>query len=248
MPATFEKKFQQSIKKRGEYSAAGLWLNTIIIGGLFVILGSAYQVFRDGVFGLFAVNRALAFAGFILSGSSMALSGIGYFWDFADTKLIYRKHLGWIGFLLITLHVILSVFFLSDQFRFPGFYHAQLMPFLFGSASFIIFILLAAVSNRYAAYELGGVRWRQVLRLTYLAYILAIVHLVVRSAPSWLVWIRSGESFLPPLSLITFLSSIPVFWLRIALWWALRWNKRVVPAVTSSSRQTSSAKQRSQFA
>lgn len=227
MAITFQRRFQQSIKKRGEHSTIGLWLNTIIVAGLVFLASAIYLAVRSTrPFGLGDVNAALAVTGLAVTGLSMLLAPVCYFWDFADTKIIYRKHLGWIGLSAIVLHIIASIFFLPARYPFGTYFPHHLLFFTLGVLSFAIFVVIAAVSNRFAAHELGGVAWRRLLRLVYPAYILAVLHFTVRSAPFWLAWVRSPSTLLPPLSLLLVLFSLFIFAMRIVLWGALRKKAR----------------------
>ena len=54
------------------------------------------------------LNKAVADTSVVLISLSMLFSSICYFWNFADTKIVYRKHLGLVGFAYAVVHLLLS--------------------------------------------------------------------------------------------------------------------------------------------
>jgi len=166
----------------------------------------------------------------------MALSGICYFWNRFDSKIIYRKHLGIIGFGYGLMHTVFSLFFLSDRFQFPTYFlsdNPHRISFFAALTAVFIFIIMTLISNKYAAQELGGVWWRRILRFGYVAYILIIIHLIALKYKGWISWIQEREDLLPPLGLPLFIFALFVIVLRIILEIAIRRNKKR-PVVQSS--------------
>ncbi len=162
------------------------------------------------------VNDALADAGLLLICASMALSGLCYFWDFADRYIIYRKHLGLWGCALIVAHGGWTL--ALPQYSIALLLQPQnIRAFIFAVIASIILLMMAAISNRYAVTELGGRWWRRLLRLGYVAIFFGAWHALIKKAPLWAMWMEAPLSA-PPLSLVVVLVSGMTIVLRIALW------------------------------
>lgn len=206
-----------------------LWRNTLVFGLAVFATSVAYLYIRRGSMSLFGANKAFATTALFLIGLSFALSGLCYFWNFVDTKIIYRKHLGLTGFGFAMLHVIMSLFVLP---QFPlEYYQSHLPTFLTGLLAILIFIFMAAISNQYAARELGGKTWRMFLRIGYLAYFAVILHFGILKYSEWLKWFATRSPLLPPLSLFGVLFATIVLFLRLALWISL--SRRSLDTPTS---------------
>src|SRR3990167_2631115 len=94
----FAKRFEEISKKIKPVSPALLWLKTALFSVAVFAVGALYLYVRRGTFDLSISNKVFASTAVILIGLSFALSAICYFWNFADTKIIYRKYLGLSGF------------------------------------------------------------------------------------------------------------------------------------------------------
>lgn len=154
------------------------------------------------------LSRSFADTALILIGLSLALSGICYFWNFAEHYFIYRKHLGLIGFALALSHGITFLLIIP---------RGNLSAFISGITALIIYAFMAAISNRFFMIKLGGSLWRQIIRVGYIAYILTIIHFSIRSFDEWSGWVANPLKSLPPMSLILLLFAIFVLGLRIAV-------------------------------
>ena len=217
----FAKRHEEIIKKITPPSQLRMWLNTFAFGFLVFAAGALYLFARRGVFDLYIANKALAVDALVLIGLSLALSGLVYFWDFVDTKIIYRKFLGLAGFGLAGLHVIISLFLLPEKLGFKELWEHP-VSMSFGAAALLIFIMMAAISNKYAFHQLGSKRWRTLLRLGYWAFIFVLVHLSILKYGDWAKWFGSFDPILPPLSLLAIIFGVAVIILRLALWFSIR--------------------------
>jgi DMSO/TMAO reductase YedYZ heme-binding membrane subunit len=69
-----------------------------------------------------------------------------------------------------------------------------------GILSFLLLILIAAISNKSAMYKLGGRKWKTLQRLVYPVLILTVIHYMAMgkgSPTGWLRWFRDTDSLLP---------------------------------------------------
>lgn len=187
---------------------------------------------------LVILNKAFADTAILLISLSFALSGICYFWDFFDTKIIYRKYLGLAGFAFALSHGILSfvyyfywkpsgyenspIFQADYLWPYGSFLIPNIWAFVSGLSALAIFSIMAAISNQYAMQEIGGVWWRRALRVGYLALVLGIIHFGIKNIGEWGVLLQSGSSLsLPPLNFIVFLAALATILLRLGLAWSL---------------------------
>jgi DMSO/TMAO reductase YedYZ heme-binding membrane subunit len=206
-----------------------LWLNTFSFGGLVFLFVCYYYFFQGDNFSLQLINKATASTAIILMGLSFALSGLGYYWDFADRKLPYRKYLGLVGYFFVLWHGLNSLYYyflantglekfiLHKDWIFFNFTINNRIPFILGAASLVIFTLMALISNNYATKKLGGVRWRKLLRVGYIALLFAFVHFTVKNLEIWINWFKDGANTLPQMSSLLALYIVFILLLRIAL-------------------------------
>lgn len=185
---------------------------------LFIVFG--YNFLQMETLSLRVWNRSFADAGMILIGISFALSGLCYFFNFLDTKILYRRDLGLNGFYMVAVHGLYSFLFNKFTPWFKYFESDRLLAFVPAVISLLIFFGMALISNKYAAKALGSEKWRAMLRLGYIAYILGAVHAVLWGFDDWQEWF--GTSTLPPISLVIAVFVTFVLVLRIALWFALK--------------------------
>lgn len=224
LPKTFPERHEEIIRKAPRHPLVRLWAYSLLFSVLITVLCGAYVRMYFHTFSTRVLNETFADAGLIIIGCSFALSGICYFWNFLDTKIVYRKYLGLIGFFLIVLHVLLSLFFvpfpITDYFT-----PAHRTAFTAALISLVIFVCMAFISNRYAVHQLGGAHWRILLRTGYAAYFLALIHFALRKGPEWDRWLAHHTSILPPLSMIVVVLGCAVLALRFALFLALSQKK-----------------------
>lgn len=182
-----------------------------------------YVSLERGAFTLGVVNKASAHTAFILIGISFALSSICYFWNFLDSKIVYRKDIGLSGFAFAMAHGIISFWFLPNRFPFPEYYLASenILSFIFAVSALLIYAVMAAISNHFATHILGGVLWRYLLRLGYVAYVYTILHFALQEYEEWIGWFAHRETVIPPSSFFLFLFGMLIILLRISLWIAL---------------------------
>lgn len=160
-----------------------------------------------------SLDRALLSNALIFIGFSCMLSGICYFWDFADHVFFSRKHFGVFGFFYLLVHGILFL-------TFPVL-HEGLVVWLFSTlwlcVSLTLLITLVFIANTHTAADLGNARWMAVLHLAYPALLFALAHTVLEASFSWYGWwldlSRNGNP-VPPVTLLGMLVAVATFILR----------------------------------
>lgn len=221
----FTERHEQIINKTGPIIHWKIWFKAIVFSLIALGLGAAYIWYRGGKFDWFYMNQALACASVFLIGCSFILSAICYFWDFLDTKIVYRKYLGIIGAVLGLIHIIVIIFTQQARFDADYFLKEHLWTFLAGLVAIMIFTVMVFLSNNYSIRELGSKNWRRTLRYTgYLAFLLVFIHYVLVVWPFWKRWWTAFDPWLPPLSFLTAVFMALVLFFRLSLAIAL-WRR-----------------------
>ena len=214
---SFLKRHQQIIEKVGPVSPLRLWLNTVVFSAFIFAACLGYLYWRSKSLSTFSVNQAGANTGVILIGLSFLLSSICYFFNFADTKIIYRKHLGIIGFAFGLAHVLLVVVFMPGIFPFSDWFGSEWLVALLGLIAVLLFSFMTVISTRYVVTVMGGKLWRTSLRYAgYAALIFVWFHSIIATSPRWIGWLTQ-PSGLPPLGLIVAVYSVVVVLARLVL-------------------------------
>lgn len=237
---SFPLRFEAIVKKQGPVLPIQLAFRTVWVSFFIVVFCYWYLWLTEPGTLPVTMNKTLADSAMILIGLSFALSGLCYFWNFVDTKIIYRKYLGLMGFALALTHGVMSlvfyllwkprgyetnpIFILGHQWEYGSVVISNLYAFGAALVALFIFSMMAAISNQYAIHELGGLWWRRLLRVGYLAYVLATLHFLIKNLPEWYILLTGSGPELPPLNLIVFLFVCGVIGIRLALWYSL-WKK-----------------------
>lgn len=219
----FTEWYEGVIEKVGERRPLELWLKAVWFAFAVLLFCLAYLMLEHGEISVGVWSKAFASAAVVLIGCSFALSGLCYFWNFVDTKIIYRKYIGLMGFYLAVVHAGFSIALLRQFTDFWTYYGVPANAVSNGMAvlALLIFLMMAAISNQFAVHELGTTRWRQLLRVGYLGYVFAMIHFGVKRWDEWGVWV-SDSSGLPPISLLLIIFAVFVIFLRGALWVSLK--------------------------
>lgn len=215
----YQKWFNQTQKKVTPTSGVGMYFKTAIFGFIIFALAYAYTSYMKTPN---VLNKSVADTAIILMGLSMMLSSLCYFWDFVDTKIVYRKYLGLMGYAFGIVHIAMSFEALQSLLSAETWQEGVPWALATGGAAAIIFSIMALISNQYAANELGGKLWRYILRTGYLAVLLIWFHVVLLKSKYWIKWFDGGMKTLPSMSLIVAVFITLVLLMRIALWWSLR--------------------------
>jgi DMSO/TMAO reductase YedYZ heme-binding membrane subunit len=178
------------------------------------------------------LNKAVADASIFLVGCSMVLGSMCYFWNFLDSKVIYKKHLGLIGFAFSLIHIGLSFPALKRLVQIETWQENMFWAPLTGLIAAVIFTVMALISNKFAATHLGGKTWRSILHTGYIAIILTWIHVVVLKSHRWGEWLAKGMPTPPSGSLLVSIFMIFVILMRVALWISLKNKARATQPKT----------------
>lgn len=223
----YKKWFTKTVEKTSKTETDfNRYINVLTLG--LVIFGIFYlYLFWQGSLNI--LNKAIADTSVILIGLSMLLTAICYFWDFADTKIIYRKHLGLIGFAFAVVHLLLSKQAFLKLLDYASWQNGAVKPVVAGLTATIIFTIMALISNNVATKQIGGIGWRRILRTGYFALFFVLAHVAFLKGKYWFNWWQGGAQQPPALSLVVTLFIVVVLVSRILLWLSLLLKKRTAP-------------------
>lgn len=219
---SYSKWHHNIVKKIEIISEKQLFFRTFFFS-LFVFAISFYYLISQNVQN--PLNKSIADTSIILIGLSMLLTSLCYFWNFVDTKIVYRKHLGLVGFTYGIFHIALSYSGVQSLLKLESWQQGIPWPLLTGVVALVIFTIMALISNRYAAHMLGGVHWRAILRTGYIAVTLIWIHVFLLKSARIITWYIDGMNTPPSTGLIVLIFMTVVIVMRIFLWISLQRKK-----------------------
>lgn len=200
-------------------SQTSLYLRTLTLGLSIFAVSYLYTAFQNTPNPL---NKAVADTAIVLIGLSMLLTSVCYFWNFFDSKIVYRKYLGLVGWAFVIVHILLEYTALQRLLAAPNWFAQSLWPISTGLLAGVMFTLMTVISNRFAATKLGGKNWKRILRIGYLALLLVLAHVVLLKSRYWVTWYNNGMTALPSMSMLISAFILLVVILRVMLWWSVR--------------------------
>lgn len=196
----------------------------------FIALGAAlfytgYVFILDGKFDLVSLAKVMAGTANFLFAASFSLSALGYYFNFLDSKIIYRKYLGLLGFFASLIYSLLLPLVRPERYFYGFFENFWSSDVLLGLGSMIIFAVMAIISNNNAMQAIGPIRWRAILRLGYVAFFLLVLRAYLNnenpigSDPRPEMWAAyfAHPSGLPPVRLFLSFIAMAVIFLRLSI-------------------------------
>lgn len=215
-----------------------LWKNSLLIAGGVGAFFVVYVSILDGPFTLVSFAKVMAGMANFLFAMSLSLSSFGYFFNFLDSKVVYRKYLGLLGYFAALSYALLLLVLRPERYLFglPEYFWTS--DVLLGLAAMGIFTGMALISNDRAMLAIGPVRWRNLLRLGYVAFFLLVVRAVMNESNPigadpkpeyWLAYFQSLDT-LPPTRLLFSVVAMTVIFSRLAVEFD-KYRKRVTAPV-----------------
>ncbi len=190
-----------------------LWIRSFLFAIIVYILLVEYIFIQKRYLTISFLNEAIAGTASIMIGISFAFSGFCYYFDFLDTKIIYRKYFGLIGFWCALLYAMVLGILHPQKYIYDVLTHFWSADIILGFVALGIFVFMALISTHWAVRGMGVVYWRRGLRLGYIAYILLIIRAVIIEGDMWRSWFAYPYS-LPPLRLLGSIFAIGVLFFR----------------------------------
>lgn len=168
------------------------WLKSILIALVVFFILSFYLIERRGYYNLYIINKVLGSTAAILAGITLIIGPLSKKLLFFAREMSIRRHLGLIAFFLAFLHVIVSLFFLSNKFPL-AWYIKEWLPITFGALAIIFWIYMTNLSRNSKIIELTAPVWEKRLSIAgQIAFVLIFLHLTVMKTEGWLKWFN-GE-------------------------------------------------------
>ncbi len=146
----------------------------IIIALTFLLINQAFIGLDSSI----GIIRFFGLAGMLLISISLAIRPITLFFPKWAELIEPRRAVGLSGFIFILAHAILvsAIYFGFD----PNLMQGQI-NLMFGSIALVILIPVALSSTDVANRVLGNNKWKAIQRLTYIAFIFALIHFILTS-------------------------------------------------------------------
>lgn len=191
-----------------------MWLSAFrLAGGIFAVsLAYCFLYFQN--FAITAWSEAIGGTAALMIGISYAMSGMGYYFDFLDTKVGYRKFYGLVGLLAAFIYAY-TLLFVNPGRYFSGFiYNLGTADFILGILAMAILVFMVIISTPQGIKAIGAKNWRLGLRTGYLSAALFTLRAVMVFQNEWTAWLRHGHWYLPPIMLIATVFTILVILFR----------------------------------
>lgn len=203
---------------------AKLWKNSLWVSFFTLLFFTGYVFLLEGLLSLLSWSKVIAGTSGFLLAYSLSLSTLGYYFNFLDSKVIYRKYLGLMGYYFALLYSVMLLFVSPDRYFYGFFENFWSADFVLGLTAMAIFTVMAFISNNQALKLLGPGRWRAILRLGYLAFFLLVLRAIILEGDLWHAWIRGGEG-LPPVRLVLSVVAMFVIFTHYSVYFS-EWFKR----------------------
>jgi DMSO/TMAO reductase YedYZ heme-binding membrane subunit len=202
-----------------------LWIWSLFISLLIFALFFLYSLGLGVTPSWRMLNTVSANTGITVIILSLAIGTLSYFFPSVTRFIKYRKEIGIIGFLIVLFHIFVTLFYLRERFPFPASYlHGKsLLSFSAALVSTCILTMMTLISNSLAI-KFFGKWWRRLLRVGYLAALLALLHMSLRETRSWSAYLQNIMEP-PPLSILLLWFGVWVILLRISVYFLTR-NKK----------------------
>ncbi len=185
-----------------DYAVAGLL--AIVVMALLLLYLEARRGYVNG----YILNKIFASTGAIMVGIVFLIGPLARHFTNARAFVRYRKEIGMVAGVLVIVHSLVSLFFLTERFPLSG-YVKHLNTFLPGLLGVITLMFLIWISRQSILEKWGGVRWWKCQRWGLRIVIGAtLVHVIWMKFPGWQSWFLKGGTadlafpMLPPASLL----------------------------------------------
>ncbi len=216
-----------------------MWHTAFKLGGVVLVLSLLYSVAYFGEASVLSLSRAIGAAAAFMIGISYAMSGVGYYFDFLDDKVAYRKYFGLVGLLLALIYTYTLFFVDPGTYFFNFFYNLGTPDFVLGILAMGILLGMVIISTPEGIKAIGTQNWRLGLRTGYVSSALLVTRAAIVHSTEWHYWWAHGHWYLPPIMLIATVFTIGVILFRASIFFSkmiqrARTPKETPPLETSS--------------
>ena len=194
------------------------WLPiTLILFTLYAIV--RYNIFKgvDPIhFPVYILNKVFSSVGIVFLALSYGLGKIKIKkFDDKETKSLWVKSSGLIGFSFSAMHVFMTLMILNPSY-YPKLYNGDMLnltgeiSMLMGVLSLYFFSIPAITTIPFMQEAVGIKKWQKRQRIGYYGLLTALLHVVVMGFAGWLK-VNTWPGYLPPITLISaVIASIPL--------------------------------------
>lgn len=211
--------------------AVRLWKNSLWVSFFTFLFFMGYVSILDEGLLLLSWSKVVAGTSGFLLAYSLFLSTVGYYFNFLDSKVIYRKYLGLMGYYFALLYSVMLLFVNPERYFYGFFENFWSADFVLGLSAMAILTVMALISNNRALKLLGPARWRSILRLGYLAFFFLVVRAIILEGDLWQSWLAAGSG-LPPVRLLLSVVAIFVIFTHYSIYfseWLKRKDQKIYP-------------------
>jgi DMSO/TMAO reductase YedYZ heme-binding membrane subunit len=222
--------------------AKKLWGHSLLIAAGAAAFFVVYISILDGPFTLVSFAKVMAGMANFLFAMSLSLSSLGYYFNFLDSKVVYRKYLGLLGYFAALTYTLLLVILRPERYGYGLADYFWTSDVLLGLTAMAIFTGMAIISNDKAMLMIGPLRWRNLLRFGYLAFFLLVLRAVLNESQPigadalpeyWSAYFQSLDT-LPPVRLLFSFVALSVIFFRLAVEFD-KWRKPPIVPVSGAS-------------
>ena len=191
-----------------------IWQAAFKLSAAIFVFSLAYAWFYYGAISIASLSLAVGATAAFMIGISYAMSGMGYYFDFLDAKVGYRKYFGLAGMLWAIIFCY-SLLFVDPERYFYGFFdNLGTAEFILGLLAMAILVFMVIISTPAGIKKIGPANWRLGLRSGYLASALFVVWATLVYGQTWNYWFDARPLSLPPLMLIATIFTMAVILFR----------------------------------
>ncbi len=215
-----------------------MWRSSLKVALAIEAFFIVYMTFYDRGFTFISFVKTFAGTANFLLALSLSLSSFGYFFDFLDSKVLYRKYFGLLGYFSAVTYSLFLFVANPDRYWYgfqENFWSSDILLGLFAMA---IFTGMALISNDRAMLWIGPKRWRNYLRFGYFAFFLLVIRAALNESlpigadgiPEMWASYLSHPNNLPPPRLLFSGVAMAVLFFRFAVEFD-KWRKASVAPV-----------------
>lgn len=202
-----------------------MWRSSLVIA-FGVYLFFVFYIFEyDQHFTLASLAKTFAGTANFLFAFSLSLSSFGYFFNFLDSKVAYRKYFGLLGYYSSLVYTCLLPITNPERYWYGFVENFFSSDFLLGLSAMLIFTGMALISRDTMMLKIGPQRWRFFLRFGYLAFFLLVLRAALNESQPigsdgvpemWTAYLANPEQ-LPPPRLLFSVVAMTVLFFRFAV-------------------------------
>jgi hypothetical protein len=162
-----------------------IWQEVGIIAIALASVWGMYVFAVDHEVSLLFFAKVLAGVSGIFLAMSFSLGSFSYYWNFLDSKLIYRKYFGLAGYYFALAYVAVAALIFPEIYVYGFRENFFTIDIFLGSSAMAIFTMMAIISNNQAMHILGPQRWKFLLGLGYIAYALLVIRGIFLDQAAW---------------------------------------------------------------